>query len=115
MDLTVILYAVGTLIALFGAIGGAFAFWSNMTNRMVSNKMTADSAMTSALHANARIDLLVDEFSKQREITARNISKLETTNDSLAQAIRDMTGSLRHVVERLDRVVERLPVFDHRT
>lgn len=108
-----VFYVLGTICSIVMAGGGIFAFWTSLTARITSNKMTAESAKALADHAHARLDVLIEEFSKQREATARNIGKLEATNDSLALAMREMTASLHHVVERLDRLVDGMARIEH--
>ena len=89
-------------------LGGFVTFWMTLSARITTNKLVAEHADKESTKAHERIDVIIKEIATQREATAKNIGKLEATNDALAQAIKGMTTSLTHVVERLDRLADRL-------
>lgn len=89
-------------------LGGFVTFWMTLSARITSNKLTAERAAIEADKANIRIDTLLQEIAVQREATAKNLGRLEATNDSLVTAVKAVTESLHHVVERLDRLADRL-------
>lgn len=105
---TAIWIALSSAGGLLAVVGGIVAFWMSLGSRMTANKITAERADAEAKKANERIDALLKEIAAQREATAKNMGRLEATNGALAEAIKGMTTSLSHVVERLDRLADRL-------
>lgn len=105
---TAIWVAISSVAGLCVLIGGFVTFWMSLGSRITTNKMTAERADAEAKKANDRIDALLQEIATQREATAKNMGRLEATNGALADAIKGMTASLSHVVERLDRLADRL-------
>src|SRR5262249_50158030 len=100
--------AISASVGLCVLLGGFVTFWMTLSARITTNKLTAERADKEAAKAHERIDAIIKEIGNQREATAKNIGRLEATNDALAQAIKGMTTSLTHVVERLDRLADRL-------
>lgn len=105
---TTIWVAISATVGACVLLGGFVTFWMSLSARITTNKLTAEAAKTDAEAANNRIDALMKEIATQREATARNIGRLEATNDSLVSAVKAVTTSLHHVVERLDRLADRL-------
>lgn len=119
MEPTFWLYAIGSICGVLGVGGSALAFWSNLTTRMTTNKITAEAALNNSASAIIRIDQLANEMADAREASARNLGKLEASHDALsrawevterrlADAVEEMTGSVRHLSDRLDRLIEHM-------